>query len=79
MSMTDGDQPGKGAIMLMDQLLETIQAERDRQIREADRVRLVKEPRTDGDETRPTRDGRLSASESRVLGRQPRPATDSPR
>jgi hypothetical protein len=65
--------------MLMDQLLETIQAERDRQIREADRVRLVRDPRTDEVDTPPVRNDRLSAVEGRAVGRQPRPATESPR
>lgn len=68
--------------MLTEQLLETIQAERQRQIREADRVRLLTPADTEGPgPSYSVRSGlgRVSAVEGKALGRQPRPATDSPR
>ena len=77
--MTDGDEPGKGATMLTDQLLQTIQAEREREIRQADRVRLLTRSDADNVETPQPRSDLLGAVDSRVVGRHPRPATDSPR
>jgi hypothetical protein len=72
-------EPGKGAIMLTDQLLETIQAERDRQIKAADRMRLLTQSSPDEVEAAVLENERVAAAERRLVGRQPRPATDSPR
>lgn len=68
--------------MLVDQLLEAIQADRNRQIREADRVRLLTpvevEPATTATAGMTRRDA-VRLSTARGVPRQPRPATDSPR
>jgi hypothetical protein len=66
--------------MFAEELLEAIQAERNRQIREADRVRLLTpvEAEVAPAATLPTiRPIRASALEGRATCRQPRPATDT--
>ncbi len=66
--------------MLTDQLLQTIQAERERQIREADRVRMLTPVDTDPEEARALPANgpeRLRGLEGRSTCHQVRPATDT--
>ncbi len=72
--------PGKGPIMLTDHLLKTIQADRDRQIAEADRVRLLTPAETETDApriARTTRAERFAGLDRQAAARQARRATDA--
>jgi hypothetical protein len=78
--MTERGDPGKGAIMLTDHLLKTIQADRDRQIVEADRVRLLTPVETETDASRPARTSRaerFAALDRQAAGSHARRATDA--
>jgi hypothetical protein len=78
--MTERGDPGKGAIMLTDHLLKTIQADRDRQIAEADRVRLLTPAESETDApriARTTRAERFAGLDRQAAARQARRATDA--
>ena len=80
--MKERGEPGKGATMLTDHLLETIQADRNRQIREADRVRMMTPPDDDPVEPRaatPARRQPVAPLPAAPMGRHVRPATDGSR